>query len=46
MATIKLELNEKNHGAFNLYDEGVKIGEMVVSIKDEALTVYLSLIHI
>lgn len=40
MATIKLELNEKNHGAFNLYDEGVKIGEMVVSIKDDALTVY------
>lgn len=40
MAEIKLELNEKKHGAFNLYDDGTKIGEMVVAINDEALTVY------
>jgi uncharacterized protein len=40
MADIKLELDEKKHGAFNLYDEGAKIGEMTVSIKDDVLTVY------
>jgi len=40
MAAIKLELNEKNHGAFNLYDEGNKIGEMVVSVDNNLLTVY------
>ena len=40
MADIKLELNEKNHGAFNLYDAGSKIGEMTVSIKPDVLTVY------
>ncbi len=40
MADIKLELDEKNHGAFNLYDEGTKIGEMTVSIKPDMLTVY------
>lgn len=40
MTEIKLELNEKNHGAFNLYEDGAKIGEMVVSVKDDQLTVY------
>ena len=40
MAEIKLELDAKNHGGFNLYDEGTKIGEMAVAIKDGALTVY------
>lgn len=40
METIKLELNEKKHGAFNLYEEGKKLGEMVISIKDDVLTVY------
>lgn len=40
METIKLELNEKKHGAFNIYDEGKKLGEMIISIKDDLLTVY------
>lgn len=40
MTDIKLELNKKNHGAFNLYEDGAKIGEMVVSIQKDRLTVY------
>ena len=40
MATIKLELNEKQHGGFNLYKNDIKIGEMAVSIANGALTVY------
>lgn len=40
MATIKLELDAKQHGAFNLFEDDTKIGEMVVSVKDAALTVY------
>jgi uncharacterized protein len=40
MATIKLELDEKQHGGFNLYDADEKIGEMVISIKGNILTVY------
>ena len=39
-ATIKLELNEKNHGGFNLYDKNSKIGEMAISISNQILTVY------
>jgi len=40
MANIKLELDERNHGAFNLYDNDTKIGEMVISISNKILTVY------
>lgn len=40
METIKLELDEKKHGAFNLYVDTKKLGEMTVSIKDDLLTVY------
>lgn len=40
MENIKLELNEKNHGAFRLMVEEKEIGEMVISIKDSELTVY------
>ncbi|GAB4023951.1 GNAT family N-acetyltransferase [Spirosoma koreense] len=40
MADIKLELNEKKHGAFNLYEANEKIGEMVVSISGSNLTVF------
>jgi len=40
MADIKLELDEKKHGAFNLYDNGTKIGEMVIGISQDMLTVY------
>lgn len=40
METIKLELDAKNHGAFNLYVDDKKLGEMTLSIKPELLTVY------
>lgn len=40
MTKIKLELDEKKHGAFNLYEDGGKIGEMTVSLRDDKLTVY------
>lgn len=40
MTTIKLELDAKRHGGFNLYEDNLKIGEMVVSFSDTALTVY------
>lgn len=40
METIKLELDQKKHGAFNLYEEGKKLGEMTVSLKESLLTVY------
>jgi len=40
MADIKLELDQKKHGAFNLYENDRKIGEMVVSISSDTLTVY------
>ena len=40
MPSISLDLNEKNHGAFILLEDSKKMGEMVVSIKDKALTVY------
>lgn len=37
---IKLELDENNNGAFNLYNSDKKIGEMVINIADGVLTVY------
>jgi len=40
MTEIKLELDEKKHGAFNLYEDDNKIGEMVISLRDDKLTVY------
>lgn len=40
METIRLEVNEKNHGAFNLYEDGKKLGEMTISLKEDLLTVY------
>lgn len=40
MTEVKLELNEKKHGAFNLYEDGNKLGEMVISIANDLLTVY------
>jgi len=40
MTQIKLELDAKNHGGFNLYENDVKLGMMVVSLTDEILTVY------
>jgi uncharacterized protein len=40
MTTIKLELNEKKHGAFNLYEDDKKLGQMEISITTGLLTVY------
>jgi predicted GNAT family acetyltransferase len=40
MTNIELELDAKQHGAFNLYEDGTKIGEMVVSVNSAAITVY------
>ncbi len=40
METIKLELNEKLEGAFNFYVDDKKVGEMVLSITGNLLTVY------
>lgn len=40
MEIIKLELDEKKQGAFNLYVDGKKLGEMVISIEQNLLTVY------
>ena len=40
MPTIKLTLDAKKHGAFDLYEDVEKIGEMVVSVNDKTITVY------
>ncbi|AWH85672.1 N-acetyltransferase [Flavobacterium album] len=40
MTEIRLELDEKKHGGFNLYEEGSKIGEMVISLATDRITVY------
>jgi predicted GNAT family acetyltransferase len=40
MAEIKIDLENKSLGAFYLYEAGVRIGEMVVSISGDNLTVY------
>lgn len=40
MTTIKLELNPKQEGAFLLFENDEKIGEMVLSISNETITVY------
>jgi len=40
MIHIEFELNEKHQGAFRLYDDDTRIGEMVVSVSESVLTVY------
>ncbi|KQB40019.1 GNAT family N-acetyltransferase [Flavobacterium aquidurense] len=40
MPEVKLKLDEKQHGGFQLIENGVKIGEMVLSISGTILTVY------
>lgn len=40
MTDIQLNLNEKQQGAFFLLENGTKIGEMVLSITDDVITVY------
>src|SRR5687768_10784178 len=40
MPDITLQLDEKGSGAFYLSENGKRIGEMAISIKDNHLTVY------
>ncbi|WP_158798882.1 GNAT family N-acetyltransferase [Pedobacter sp. L105] len=40
MAEIKFETLENEPAAFNLYDAGKKIGEMIVEIKGKDMTVF------
>lgn len=40
MAEVKLQLAERGRGAFYLYEEDEKAGEMVVGISGTTLTVY------
>lgn len=40
MENVTLELNEKGHGAFVLKDGEEKLGEMVVGITGNEMTVY------
>lgn len=40
MAEIKFETFPNEPSAFNLYLEEVKIGEMIIEVKDDNLTVY------
>jgi uncharacterized protein len=40
MEDVKLNLNEKGHGAFYILEGGEQMGEMVVGIKGSDLTVY------
>jgi len=40
MAEVKFESLENEPDAFNLYEEGKKIGEMIVEIKGDDMTVF------
>jgi len=40
MNEVTLDLNENSQGAFNIYEDSEVIAEMVVSLSDEAITVY------
>jgi uncharacterized protein len=40
MITVKLELDEQKQGAFNLYEDDKKAGEMVVNVDSVDITVY------
>lgn len=40
MEEVKLNLDSQNRGAFFLFNDGVQMGEMVVSRKGNELTVY------
>jgi predicted GNAT family acetyltransferase len=40
MDEVTLRLNEKNHGAFYLMQNGEQVGEMVIGIFDKTLTVF------
>ncbi|GAB2590764.1 GNAT family N-acetyltransferase [Spirosoma areae] len=40
MVNIKLKFNEKQKGAFFIYEAGAEIGEMIIDIAKNILTVY------
>lgn len=40
MAAVKFDLNENKAGAFTINEDGKQVGEMVVDIKGNNLTVY------
>lgn len=40
MAKVALQLGEKGRGAFLLLENDIQIGEMVIGISDQILTVY------
>lgn len=40
MSDVKLTLDDNNRGAFSIIEEGEQIGEMVISISGQNLTVY------
>jgi uncharacterized protein len=40
MPEVKLNLDENNEGSFDLFENGLKIGEMVVGILGSSMTVY------
>jgi len=37
---VTLRLNQKNHGAFYLVQNNEQVGEMVIGVADDLLTVY------
>jgi predicted GNAT family acetyltransferase len=40
MEEVVLRLNQKNHGAFYLMQNGKQVGEMVIGVTDKNLTAY------
>lgn len=40
MDEVVLRLNQKNHGAFYLMQNGEQVGEMVIGVSDSNLTVF------
>ncbi|SFD76343.1 hypothetical protein SAMN05518672_103120 [Chitinophaga sp. CF118] len=40
MDEVTLRLNQKNHGAFYLMQNGEQMGEMVIGVSDKNLTVF------
>jgi uncharacterized protein len=40
MEEVTLKLNQKNHGAFYLMQHGEQVGEMVIGVFDNNLTVF------
>jgi len=40
MDDVKLQLDDRNHGAFTISEDGEQLGEMVVSVAGTNLTVY------